>query len=697
MNKLLLIFTFSLFLLNSFGQTVNPEKITIARDSFGVPHIFAETDAEVAYGLAWAQCEDQFRTMQELMAACKGMLGELKGKDGVIADIGIQFMGIAEFVKANYESEVTGEFRNYLEHFVAGVNAYAAAHPDRVLLKKLFPVTGEDVITGYLLGNVEISGAGADLQKIMSGSIKRGVADNFPKGSNAFAISRSKTTDGKTFLAINSHQPLEGWYSWYEAHLMSQEGLNIIGGTFAGGICIFLGANENLGWAHTVNHGDFSDVYKLTVNITEDAYLFDGHWLPLEKRKIKAKVKMAGFLKIPVSRTMYVSKYGPTFKTEDGFYAWRFAAGQTLKMAEQWLKMNKAQNFEEFHDALKMRGIVSTNIIYADREDNIFYISNGRIPLRNPNYNWREVLPGNTSATLWVDELVPIDSLPQVMNPQSGWVFNTNNTPFSSSAMNDNPVETNLNKVMGFQSTGNENNRSLRFLELMEDIDQLSYQDFKRLKFDDQYPQDMRFISGVNPNVLFDLNPEDYTDVKNEIIRIKEWDRRTNIENTDATLFLLTLYKMRSSRSEIIKNIDKSGDSGSRNKYVEEAIRMAKKELMEHFGSIEVPLGEWQRHSRGDVNLPVGGGPDVLTAMYGTPQKDGTYKAVAGESYISLVRFGEEGVEIESINAYGPSEYQEDANSTIQMSHFVNKKLRRISFDRQENLDNAVRIYHPQK
>jgi acyl-homoserine-lactone acylase len=624
--------------------------------------------------------------MQELMAACKGYLGEINGKDGIVADLGIKYMGLADFVDSNYEKDVEGDFKTYIESFVAGVNAYAALHPKEVLLKKLFPVTPQDVLVGYMLGNVQISGSGGDLQRILNGRISRSMKSNFPKGSNAIAFSSNKTTDGKTYLAINSHQPLEGWYSWYEAHLSSEEGLEIIGGTFAGGITMFCGANQNLGWGHTVNHADFSDVFKLTVNTTEDAYLIDNEWLPLTKKKIKSKVKVLGFLKIPISKTMYYTQYGPTFKTDEGFFAWRFMAGQTLKMAEQWLKMNKATNLEEFKSALEMRGIVSTNIVYADREDNIFYISNGSILKRDPQYKWNEVLPGNTSATLGKGEMYELDELPQVLNPKSGWVFNTNNTPFTSTATDENPKETVLNDVLGYQETGDENNRSMRFLELMEEHSgKVSYEDFKRIKYDQQYPAEFRRIRGVDVRSLFKIKPSDYPQVSKEIELIQNWNRNTDVESEGATMFLATVYNMNELRSNSI----------SREVLLVKSLQEASKELVENFGSINVPLGRFQRHSRGEVSLPMGGAPDVLAAIYSEKQKDGTYRPIGGESYIELVRFSKNGVEIESINAYGNAEELENPFATSQMSHFTKQKLKKMTFDKEEVLAKAIKVYQP--
>ncbi|NQV78893.1 MAG: penicillin acylase family protein, partial [Lutibacter sp.] len=695
MHKIYFILLFIIAACSSKPEGEEILDIKIARDNWGVPHIMAKTDAEVAYGLAWVECEDDFVTLQELMAACRGMLGEIKGKDGLVADFGIKFMGLQEITSKKYEAEVTGEFKVYLESFVAGVNAYAALHPKEVLLNNLFPITGQDVIVGYLLGNLEVSHAGQDLQKIMNGTIIKDLKSDVPKGSNAFAISKRKTTDDKTYLAINAHQPLEGWYSWYEAHLISEEGLNILGGTFAGGICIFHGVNENLGWAHTVNHADFSDVYKLEMNPENDNfYRFDDKWLKLKEKKYWSWLKLAGPLKIPIRKTIYESKYGPTFKTEKGVFAWRFVVGQSIKMAEQWYRMNKARNFDEFKEALKIRGLTSLNIVYADKDDNIYYVSNGRFPVRNPAYNWGEVLPGNTSKTLWGDQIISFDSLPQVLNPKSGWVFNTNNTPYSATDSLSNFKETALNKSMGFQPKGLENNRSTRFLELIYQYDSISYLDFKRIKYDNQYPSNMTTRTAVNLEMMMNLNPKDYPKISDAVKLLNSWDRKTDRNNKTAALYILSWMHLDTKRKAENRVIMGGKITIEDCIY---GITQAKEELIAKYGTLQIELGTIQRHIRGKVNLSIGGAPDVLAATYSKKQEDGIYRATAGESYIELVRFGKNGVEIESINSFGSSSVVNTKNSTSQMNYFVNHKLKKMTLNKEAILKNAKRIYSPMK
>ena len=135
-----------------------------------MPHIYAPTDAEVAYGLAWAECEDDFVTLQEQMLGIRGRLGELKGQQGIVVDFGVKFMGLREVVEQHYETAVKGPFKKYVEQFVAGINAYAALHPEELLIADVFPLTPQDILMGYLMGNVEISGAGKDLLKILEGN-----------------------------------------------------------------------------------------------------------------------------------------------------------------------------------------------------------------------------------------------------------------------------------------------------------------------------------------------------------------------------------------------------------------------------------------------------------------------------------------------------------------------------------------------
>lgn len=683
---------FCVCLIFSFADAqINPERITIVRDQWGIPHIYAPTDAEVAYGLAWATAEDDFYSMQMQMLAVKGMLGLALGKEGAFMDVAVHLLGAHQIVEDRYEQDLSPGFREVLEAYAAGANAYAQSHPEEVLLKKAFPISGKDIIKGYVVGVAQMTGVEKSLRQILGGKLELPApAEAGPAGSNAFAVSRRRTTDGKTYLAINSHQPLEGPTAWYEVHLCSEEGMNLMGATFPGGATIFLGTNEYLGWGHTLNYPDLSDIYQLHMHPTEKlTYRFDGQWIKLQPYYTKARIKAMGFLRLGAKQKFYQSKYGVTFETPQGFFSLRFPANRDIRAAEQWFRMGKATNFEEFMQALNMQGHIGMNLVYADREDHLFYISNGRFPIRDPHYDWKGVLPGDTSATLWQDQYYPLDSLPHVLDPPSGFVYNCNQTPFLASGPGDHPDPARTPATTGYQAPEYDNNRSVRLRMLMQQHPTLSYEDFKRIKFDRAYHTPL--LSARKLEAIFHLDEAAYPQVAESIRLLKSWDRVTRPESEAASIFLLVLRHL---GQKIPWHSLDQGDELTTELLIE-ALEQAQQHLLTHFGKVAVPLGDMQRHQRGQVDLPIGGGPDVLAAIHTRPIENGRFKARAGDSYISLVRFSSDGVEIESLNAYGSSAKPGSPHYTDQMQPFVQQQLRPMTLEREKIFKEAERIYHP--
>ena len=290
-----LLFLLCVFILSgpSIAQ-FNANTIDIVRDKYGVPHIFGKTDPEVAYGLAWAHAEDDFTTIQQSLLAGKSMLASYVGKKGASIDYIIHLLRIPELVEEKYETDLSPAFKRVLEGYCAGLNAYAAKHPGEVLLKKAFPMTPKDMVQYSVLQLCVLSGADKALASIFGGTVP--LLENYKTaGSNAFAFNSHKTTDGQVYLDINAHQPLEGPVAFYEAHLCSEEGWNIIGANFPGAPSILHGCNEYLGWAHTVNAPDKLDVYQLEINPANKLqYKFDGQWEVLEEKNAPLKVKIAG-------------------------------------------------------------------------------------------------------------------------------------------------------------------------------------------------------------------------------------------------------------------------------------------------------------------------------------------------------------------------------------------------------------------
>lgn len=691
LRKKNLIFLFATILLPQLvAQEIDIEKITIYRDSFGVAHIHAPTDAEAAYGFAWAQAEDDFKTIQQTILPIRGRNAEYNGKPGAILDVAAAMIGVDTIVNQQYESQLSPQFREVVEAFAAGMTAYGKAHPEELLLRNLLPFTGKDVIKGYLFETAFLTGLQQPLEDVFGNRLE--LLDlGGPTGSNAFAFSPDKTEDGLTYFCSNSHQPLESSFSWYEAHVVSDEGWNVLGATFPGGVTPFVGTNEYLGWTHTVNHPDFVDIYQLEMHPEEKlTYRFDDEWLTLTEEKAKLKVRLLPGIKLPVTQKFYRSVYGLTIKNDQGFFSIRFAANQAIGASEQWYKMNKATNLTEFKAALQGTGIPGTNIIYADKEGNIFYVGNARLPVRAEGFDWSGVLPGNTSQTRWT-AFHEFETLPQVLNPASGWIFNSNNTPFTSTAFPDAPQLKDMPTGHGYLTT--ENNRSLRFFEQMENVDKISWAKFLEIKYDLQYSDSLFDPVVTNWKGLIKLSPESYPQLKDAISILKSWDLNTDIESQGATLFLLCWNSMYQTLQP--QGLWKHGYVASEAEFAA-ALTEAQNHLLKHFGGINVPLGAFQRHRRGDVDLPVSGGPNILAAMYAAEGKDGRFESKVGDGFIQFVKYDNSGpVLIQTMMPYGASSKPDSPHYTDQMEMYVNQELKDMTLDLEIIKAEAKSQYHP--
>lgn len=676
-----LILIGSLFQLHVSAQ-INPKNITIARDSFGVPHIFAPTDPGVAYGLAWAHAEDDFATLQLVVLTGKAMLGMALGKQGAQADYVVNLLRCRQLVEEQWNT-LSPDFVALIKGYVQGLNAFAKAHPKEVKYKKAFPFNEKEYLTAVVFSLDVFCGVDKAIPQIVGGRVATIPGFN-PQGSNSFAFHPSKTTTGEAFLAINAHQPVEGPVAFYEAHVQSEQGWNMLGGLFPGGCLIFHGTNENLGWAHTNNYQDKIDIYQLEINPgNKNQYKFDNEWINLEVTKAKLKVKG---IPVTIGKDVYWSRYGPAVKTNNGVFAIRLPANMDIKAFEQWYRMNKARNFTEFYRALSMTSLPMFNIMYADRYDTIFYISNSKMPRRNPDeqYNWRSTLPGNTSATLWT-QFKPITELPQYINPGSGYLFNTNHSPFLATDIKYNLDSTKYDRNDGYELY--HNNRSERFTELMQGIDKVDYETFKRIKFDQQLPQALKYTYGIDS--MLNLNANDYPSLKEVITNLQGWDRKATANSKGAAVFLL-VYDYG------VKNLKGPPRQISKSEAVE-AYHYVDDYMILHFKTTNLTLGDIQKLVRGEDARPAWGLPDVLTPAYTGPYKNGMRKVVSGDAYICFVRYPKNELPIiESVNTFGASSVPGSPHYKDQMNMFQNQQTKPMTLDKKKVLSTAKRVYYPQ-
>lgn len=666
------------------AQVPDPQQVTIVRDEWGIPHIFADSDANAAYGLAYAMAEDKFDLLQDAFITAKGLVGVQKGIKGAAVDYVLQFLGIPQTVKSHYEADISTSFKRVLEGYCAGLNAYANHHRRQVKVKQVFPVTPYDVITYSILQMAVLSGAKKVLKNLNGGKVEQ-LDEMSPAGSNAFAFNQNITNDGSTYLVINPHQQLDGLISWYEAHISTNEGWNFTGALLPGSPIPLLGANTHLGWTHTVNNPDLIDVYQLQLQ-QEDSkhYILDNQVMLLDEEKARLKIRIL-FFNINIKRSILHSVIGPTIVNKKGAYAIRMPALFDIRALEQWYRMSKATSFKTFKAALAMQAIPVYNIMYADKEGNIFFVANARLPIRDPHFDYSGILPGNTSKAIWTT-FYPIDSLPQAANPSSGYLYNCNHSVYNATEDAAYHPLVHYDSTMGFKK--DENNRSERFRERIAAYKKISYANIRSIKYDRQYPETFRFEENINE--FLKVPADDYPDISDVINMFKNWDRKADTISCGATLLCVMLYRMTDGY------YFKPEYKPITHKQAVEVYRYARAYLINHFGRINVPLGEYQRLVRGNKNFAVPGGPDLLANIESKPLKNGKVKAYRGDCYIAFVGFNKDTITMETVTNYGATNRQCCVHYTDQMELFLHDSTKKMSFDKHEILQRAHAIYHPQ-
>ena len=608
---------------------------SIERDQYGVPHIYGETDADAAFGLAYAQAEDSWPIMEGSLPFFRGTAGLYEGQEGAQSDYLVKWLDLWGTLDRDYERVLSPEIRRYVEAFAEGFNAFTRDNPSEVKHPELLPITGKDIIAGHMLRHPLFYGFDGPVLELFGderpNTVSKAPYNPKPKdpiGSNATAIAPSRTEDGSTYLIINSHQPLTGPVAWYEAHIESGEGLNVMGGLFPGAPTMGVGFTEEHGWGATVNKPDLVDIYVLEMNPDNpNQYRLDDEWRDLEVGEVKLKLKLWGFIPWSVKREVLRSVHGPALRTEHGVYAIRYAGIDEMKQVEQWLAMNKAKNFEEWSAAVALNHIQSFNFVYANRHGDIHFIHNAQLPVRAPGWNWQQYLPGDRSDLIW-QRYHPTSALPQVTNPASGFVHSANQTPFNITEPEDNPQPSAVPADGGWQTRMT--NRATRGLELFADFEQISFDEAWELKHDNRYSVNYRGIAFLSEVIALPRS----SDTASRAIEILEsWDLGTDKENRGAALGVCVLAAEWQAES-----------GGTSNPNAQAILNGCIDQTLEIGGRLDPRWGDVNRHGRDGTHWPVAGGPDTLRAIYSRRlDGDDHLTAVAGDGLYYFIRWMPDG------------------------------------------------------
>jgi len=669
----------------------------IIRDAYGVPHIYGARDVDTAFGLGFAHAEDDFETLQLTIAATRGHLARHKGKAAAPTDYLVNLMRVWQRIDARYAQEVPQDAKDMSRAFVAGLNLYAAQNPDK-LWPGVFPVKEQDITAGFMFKSPLFYQFDKRLLELMAPdgglalALDPGQSDAFiigkeaqiARGSNGFAVSPQRSGDGVTRLFINSHQPIEGPVAWYEAHQISEEGLDIQGGLFSGTPIVLSGFNPHLGWANTVSIPDLFDAFKLTRNPDNKMqYRIDGEWLDFEVQIAPINVKLFGPFAYKARRKILRTVHGPVVETEHGDYAIKWAGMNESRLLSQYIRLAKTTNLDEFMGVMAMNALPSINYVYADKDGNIGLIHNGQYPSRAKGWNFQTILPGDRSDLNWRGYR-PYSDVPKLINPESGFVWNANNDPTFATDGPDNLRRADFPAEMGLQD--NQTNRSLRIMELTRDPSlPMTRERLLAIKFDNAYAAGSLADDFRNEVLAIDYSGE--PELTAAQAHLRAWDLRTNKDSRTAALGVLVTLK---TTSEIY-----TGDAPLP---PDESLRFAVDYLMKHYGRIDPLYGELNILRRGDVSAPLSGSGDTLRAVYPSEYgDDGKLPMTAGDSYIALVEWDADGNQTASIaQPYGSN--MQDAGSphhNDQVELFANELFRPALLTKEAVIAQATARYRP--
>lgn len=433
------------------------KKVTLYRDTWGVPHVYADTYADAAFALGYAQAEDRLKDIYENVRTAVGTMAEAFGEKYVTQDYMMQLARNAEICQ-EYWKTAPEHIRAMGDNFMAGVHAYVTEHPEKK------PETACE-LAGWQCAAI---GRAMILQwpvgTIMDDLKNKGEAPAF--GSNAFAIAPSRSAEGCAILMTDPHLTWEGMAVFTEASVHAADGENC-GFFLVGSPMPVLGHSSHVAWACTTGGPDTSDVYMVKLN-PENAmqYQYDGEWKDFEMKEIEVKVKGGQ----SVIRPAFYSIYGPVVEEPDLkrniAYCGASPYLKATRLFEQMYKMSLAKSCDDFYEGLALNQMMEQNLLFADRDGNIQYVRNGCTPIRPDGYNWNAPVPGGTDATKWLG-IHDIKDLVQCKNPPQGYFQNCNVSP--QEMMKDSPMTPEKYKPYIYNVNWDKNSpRGRRLLELLD-------------------------------------------------------------------------------------------------------------------------------------------------------------------------------------------------------------------------------------
>ena len=675
------------------------QEVTIHRDTWGVPHIYADTPAAGAWGLGYAQAEDRLSDIYAAIRTGTGTMSEAFGVKFVDRDYLMRLCRNSEMSKKSWDG-MPKHLRELLINFTAGVTAFANEHPDQVpayaidLKPWMFLTISRTMVLRWPLGAI--------MDDI-------GSSDGRPRPpflSNEWAVSPARSADGIPILLSDPHLTWEGLAVMYEARVHAGD-LHMNGYFLIGTPVLAIGHNRHVGWALTTGGPDCGDAYKMTMHTGDQPeYLYDGEWRKAEAVEFTIAVKDSD----PVTRPAVFTHLGPVmqYSEEDDATAYVGAAPllNATQLMQQCWKMVTATNVHEFYDAIGMGQFNEQNVMFADVHGNIGYLRSGMTPIRPHGYDWTAPIPGNTSATAWKG-IHPVDDLVHVFNPPQGFMQNCNISPENMMPGSPFTQERYLSHIFNVADWEINNPRGIRARQLLDADDSITRDKAISIAMDVHDIHAERWQSELK-NIMETAgrDQEHSPELLNAVQAMLAWDGEF-IPEARATV----AYKFW--RLKCGNNMNLSAMAQNRHltsKQSSMALQLLQQtidELKEQYGRWDVPWGEVHKVGRGGIYFPVGGAEfrsgnkaanfsETLFDVRCDADRNipGQYTAVNGSMAMILMFFHEDGIESLTCTPWGQSGHQDSEHYMDQGENLYARRGLKPTWWKAEEMKKHVKSTH---
>lgn len=690
----LFLFAVSTAYLPIKAQTL-AQQVEIRRTAYGVPHIKAENLSAAAFGLAYAEMEDHGARVLIPLIRGRGELAMIEGESAIDSDF-LNQLGYERTV-ATYHL-LDEDTRAMYDGFAAGVNFYLSRYPEKFPEFQNWHFTGHDVAA--VTTSVESTASARRFLQKLKGEAGggEGISPLNEDGSNAWAFAPERTRSGLAILVRNPHLSWDAGY--YEAHLTVEGRLNFYGDFRIGGLFAIIGGfNDRLGWSTTNNYPDRNEVYAFKADPDKpDHYLLDGISVPLEKREVSVNFKNGDAVALE-SKTFLTTPFGPVIHRGDGYiYVWTVPGDGDFRRGDQFVRMMKAQNLEEWKAAMRMQAINSSNYTYADADGNIFYVWNALVPdIPHASGGDTSAIFVSKTAEMW-QKAIPFDELPQLLNPKGGYLHNEND-PFHF---------TNLNEILqpgdfpAHYPQPRLRQRSQLSLSLIGGTDKLSLEEVVERK----HSMRMLLAEQVKPDLLAALQAKKLSrELKQAATHLSAWDNSVAKDSRGGVLFEAWWEQYRQMLDdENLYAIPWSFDDPmatprglSDPEAATAAFALAVKELKEKYGTWDLAWGDVHRLRLGGLDLPASGGPGGLgcfRVLAFREDKDGKRSIRGGDGWQLAVEFSDP-PRAYSVLAYGQSSMEEHPHHSDQAELFANSKMKTVAFTEAAIAEALLKTYRP--